>query len=83
MKLLEKFGATMCDYQDQFRLGFVFGILLLIFTLVSFPFLTPGTPSYAIALIDLVLTLFLIGITGTSHWYCVRYEQRAQSFTQE
>lgn len=83
MELREKFGATMCDYRDQFRLGFVFGILLLVFTLISFPFLTPGTTSYTIALIDLVLVLFLIGITGTAHWYCVRYEQRTQSFGQK
>lgn len=82
MELVEKFGSVLCDYQDQFRLGFMFGILLLIFTLISFPFLTPGTASYAIAVVDLVLVLVLIVTTGAAHWYCARYNQQTRDLTQ-
>ncbi|ELY25773.1 hypothetical protein C499_12860 [Halogeometricum borinquense DSM 11551] len=81
MKLPAKFGSIVCDYQDQLRIGFMLGLLLLVFTVLSFPFIEPGTAAYAIIRIDLILVLFLIVATGGAHWCCIRYRQQVGEFS--
>lgn len=52
------------NHQLHLRVGFLFALLLLVFTLMSLALGTPGSAAYLIALVDLVLVVaLLVGVS--------------------
>ncbi|WEL17118.1 putative membrane protein [Halorhabdus sp. SVX81] len=72
----EEFWTTVCDYMPRLRFLFAALFVLLVLTVFSLAFTTVGSPSYYIALIDLVLVLVATSITVFLQWRCAKNKRR-------
>jgi hypothetical protein len=77
MARFEQFWVLACDYRQFIWLGVMMALFLLILTLFSLLLAPVGSASFAIALVNLVMTLGLMGAAGGLYWTCVKREQEA------
>ena len=70
--MAEDFWDFVCNHRHYLQAGFLFAILLLLFTVVSLFLGKPGSVSYTLAIVDLILVAVLIVITLGPLWVCVR-----------
>lgn len=67
--------ARLCDYQRLLWVLLTFLVFLLLLTLPALLFGQPGTESYVIAVVDLVLILGFGGVVLTLYVQCARHDE--------
>lgn len=72
MSLARRSLTMVCSKRDQMPLVLTIAIVLLVLLLFSLLFLERGTPSFAIAMLDLILLGGSIVVFGFLYWYCTR-----------
>ncbi|MBV0902945.1 hypothetical protein [Haloarcula salina] len=75
---IEKFWSVICDYEGLLRLVLTFLVFMLLLTFLTLLFGTPGTGSYVIAVVNLVLILLFGSVVGVLYVGCIRRETRGR-----
>ena len=72
----EQFFRRICRYRYLLWLLFQFVVVLLLLSLFSVPFLEPGSPTYYISIVNFVILLALLAVSGGLAFVCERRRQR-------
>ncbi|KZX49077.1 MULTISPECIES: hypothetical protein [Haloarcula] len=75
---IEKFWSVVCDYEGLLRFVLTFLVFMLVLTSLTLLFGEPGTGSYVIAVVNLVMILFFGSIVGALYVGCIRRETRGR-----
>lgn len=59
MARFEPFWDVICDFSHYLWLGVMFSVFLLILSVISLVFATPGSSSHALAIFNLVIVLVM------------------------
>lgn len=70
-----KLLARLCDYQELLWVLLTFLVFMLLLTTVSLVLGEPGTESYIIAIVDLVLILGFGGVVVSLYTTCARKDE--------
>lgn len=65
--------SAACSYRNWVVPSFVLLTLMAVILLASFPFLEPGTTSYTLALLDVIVLVVAFGLVGGGNWYCTKW----------
>lgn len=72
MSWIDDFWALVYDYRQYAGLLFVFLLFMLLLTVLSLALGRPGTASYTLSLVNLVLILLFGLLGGALFWYSHR-----------
>lgn len=69
----------ICSATGFYLLGLTVSVALLLLTGFSLLFAESGTRSYALAMVNVVILVIAIVLTGSTWYRCEKYEERESS----